>query len=166
VKHRVIAIAGAKGSPGCSFLAVALARCLAANKIPTLLLDGDAEGGGLAAMLDVSPMMPTRKLDTKAIDQAEVRVEEHLWFAEVAQTLDSPANGIEDTISLMRSVIAALVIRLKTSWGPTRGPPIFKAAYCKAGTLQTSRGRHAAVLVNGRPRNWWLISKQERTLIH
>ena len=77
----------------------------------------------------------------------------------------SPANGIEDTISLMRSVIAALVIRQKTSWGPTRGPRIFKAAYCKAGTLQTSRGRHAAASVNGRSRNWWLISKQERTLI-
>jgi hypothetical protein len=74
---------------------VALARCLAANKIPTLLLDGDAEGGGLATMLDVGPMMPARKLDANAIDQPEVRVEEHLWFAELAQTLDGPTNGIE-----------------------------------------------------------------------
>jgi Flp pilus assembly CpaE family ATPase len=95
VRRRIIAIAGAKGSPGCSFLAVALARRLAANNIPTLLLDGDAEGGGLAAMLDVGPMMQPRKVDTNAIDQAEVRVEEHLWFAELARTLDGPANGIE-----------------------------------------------------------------------
>jgi MinD-like ATPase involved in chromosome partitioning or flagellar assembly len=43
----VVAVAGAKGSPGCSFLAVALADCLAGQGLRTLLVDADAEERGL-----------------------------------------------------------------------------------------------------------------------
>jgi len=63
VSGRVIAIAGAKGSPGCSFLAVAIARCLSANMISTLLLDGDAEGGGVGSLLDANIAIPARAVD-------------------------------------------------------------------------------------------------------
>jgi MinD-like ATPase involved in chromosome partitioning or flagellar assembly len=95
VRSRVIAIAGAKGSPGCSFLAVALARCLAANHIPTLLLDGDAEGGGVAATLDLGPILPAGALDGRAMEAPPVQVESRLWFAELGQSTTASFNGLE-----------------------------------------------------------------------
>ncbi len=72
--NRVIAIAGAKGSPGCSFLALALARCLAGANISTLLIDADAEGGGLAAMLESSSSIPLRELGGTGLDHETVRM--------------------------------------------------------------------------------------------
>jgi len=47
----VVAIAGAKGSPGCTFLAVGLARCLSDRGVQTLLVDADGEEAGVAAAL-------------------------------------------------------------------------------------------------------------------
>lgn len=48
---RLIAVTSAKGSPGCTFVAVGLARCLAAGGLRTLLLDADAEEPGVGEAL-------------------------------------------------------------------------------------------------------------------
>jgi MinD-like ATPase involved in chromosome partitioning or flagellar assembly len=112
----VIAIAGAKGSPGCSFLAVAIARCLAANDIRTLLLDGDAEGGGVASLLDADLAMPARAAEGRAGDERQVGAGEHLWFAEVGQVADGPANGIQ-LVDAARSRHQSVVVDLGHSTG-------------------------------------------------
>ena len=78
--NRVVAIAGAKGSPGCSFLAVALARRLADNHVSTLLLDADAEGGGVAAALDLGPGELNQ---TDSVDAPPMEVAQDLSFAEI-----------------------------------------------------------------------------------
>jgi Flp pilus assembly CpaE family ATPase len=117
VRTRVVAIASAKGSPGCSFLAVALARCLAASNIPTLLLDGDAEGGGLAALLDLGPVMPTGNLDGNAIDAHAVQVDRRLWFAELEPAEVAPLNGLE-LAGDARARHRAVVFDLGHSAGP------------------------------------------------
>ncbi len=46
-------VASAKGSPGCSFVALGLAGRLAEAGIQTLLVDADAEDGSLAGSLDL-----------------------------------------------------------------------------------------------------------------
>ncbi|MGH7777022.1 MAG: hypothetical protein ACREPI_07590 [Candidatus Dormibacterales bacterium] len=51
----MIAVTGGKGSPGCTFVSVGLARCLAASGLETLLLDADAEAPSVAAWLDLPP---------------------------------------------------------------------------------------------------------------
>jgi len=117
VTSRVIAIAGAKGSPGCSFLALALARCLAASNIPTLLLDGDAEGGGLATVLDIDPVMPADANDGRAIEEKAMEVETRLWFAELAPDQVAPTNGLEVAVAA-RARHQAVVVDLGHSIGP------------------------------------------------
>jgi hypothetical protein len=77
---RVIAIAGAKGSPGCSFLALALAGRLAEGQTSTLLVDADAEGGGTAAALDLGPA-----ISPDSVDDPPMQVNPNLWFAEIGQ---------------------------------------------------------------------------------
>lgn len=52
---RVVALTSAKGSPGCSFVAAGLARCLADAGLRTLLVDADAEERGLARLLGLEP---------------------------------------------------------------------------------------------------------------
>jgi MinD-like ATPase involved in chromosome partitioning or flagellar assembly len=89
---RVISIAGAKGSPGCSFLAVALARHLADNQVSTLLLDADAEGGGLAALLDIGP---AGTINGSPVDEPAMQVDQNLWFAEIGQPVAEVLNGLE-----------------------------------------------------------------------
>ena len=46
-------MASAKGSPGCSFVAIGLAARLAEAGLPTLLVDADADQGTLAGGLDL-----------------------------------------------------------------------------------------------------------------
>lgn len=53
MRSRVIAVAGVKGSSGATFVAVGLASRLAGQRIPTLLLDADAEAAGVASHLDL-----------------------------------------------------------------------------------------------------------------
>ena len=108
---RVVAIAGAKGSPGCSFLAVALARHLAESRISTLLLDADAEGGGLAALLDIGP---AAAVNGNPVDQPEMQVDRHLWFAEVGSS--DAVNGLE-WIGAARSRYQAVIVDLGHSAG-------------------------------------------------
>jgi len=52
-RTRVVAVASAKGSPGCSFVALGLAGRLAEAGLETLLVDGDAEAGSLLSALDL-----------------------------------------------------------------------------------------------------------------
>jgi Flp pilus assembly CpaE family ATPase len=53
MRSRVIAVAGAKGSPGASFVAAGLACRLASLEVPVLAIDADAEDRTLRALLDV-----------------------------------------------------------------------------------------------------------------
>lgn len=91
---RVIAVAGAKGSPGCSFLATALAGCLAANQVSTLLVDADAEGGGLSALLDLGSgdVIPENPVAEPAI-----QIDKQLWFSEIGQVTTEAFNGLDWT---------------------------------------------------------------------
>ena len=53
-RSRVITVASAKGSPGCSFVALGLAGRLAEAGLETLLIDADGESGSLACSLDLA----------------------------------------------------------------------------------------------------------------
>jgi len=114
--NRVIAIAGAKGSPGCSFLALALARCLAGVNISTLLIDADAEGGGLAAMLESGSAIPLRELGSTGIDRETVQIEKRLWFVELSQEDCGSLSGF-DIASATRAKHQAVVVDLGHSAG-------------------------------------------------
>jgi MinD superfamily P-loop ATPase len=116
VRSRVVAIAGAKGSPGCSFLAVALARCLGASNISTLLLDGDGEGGGLAALLEIGSVTPARTSDGTAADAPKVQIDKHLWFAELGHDKTGLFNGLE-LAGAARAQHQAVVVDLGHSAG-------------------------------------------------
>jgi MinD-like ATPase involved in chromosome partitioning or flagellar assembly len=107
---RVIAIAGAKGSPGCSFLAMVLARYLALNQVSTLLVDADAEGGGLGALLDIPPAE-----DPGA--EVAIHIDKQLWFAELGQHTAEALNGLDWTTD-ERQRFDAVVIDLGHSVGP------------------------------------------------
>lgn len=114
--NRIIAIAGAKGSPGCSFLAVALARCLSAANVSTLLLDADAEGGGLAALLDSDSAMPSVEVGAEALDVDAVQIEKQLWFAVLSQDENGSLSGF-DLASAARTKHQAVVVDLGHSAG-------------------------------------------------
>jgi Flp pilus assembly CpaE family ATPase len=117
MRSRVIAITGAKGSPGCSFLAAALARFLAASRISTLLLDGDAEGGGLAAQLDLGPAIPAGALHGNAPIEPAMPIDNDLWFAELDPNQTVPFNGLE-LAGAARARHQAVVVDLGHSAGP------------------------------------------------
>ena len=59
---RLVAVAGAKGSPGVSTVAIGLALELAASRVETLLVDADAEDGVLAMRLEVEEETDARPL--------------------------------------------------------------------------------------------------------
>ena len=113
---RTIAIAGAKGSPGCSFLAVALARCFAAGNLPTLLLDGDAEGGGSAALLDLPPGTPVLPIDRNALDERALPIEQCLRFAELDPASASSFDALE-SLTAARARHGAVVVDLGHATG-------------------------------------------------
>lgn len=114
MKSRVIAIAGAKGSPGCSFLALALARHVAENQVSTLLLDADAEGGGLAAVLDIGSADAG---NGSSADVPAMQVDRNLWFAELGHPEDGAFDGLEWT-SAARAEHEAVIVDLGHSSGP------------------------------------------------
>jgi MinD superfamily P-loop ATPase len=111
MRTRAIAVAGTKGSPGCSFLSVALARCLAAGNVTTLLLDGDAEGAGLSTLLDASPAKPVVPVDENAFVEHAMQIQQNLWFAELDQTTVGSFNGL-DALSAARAGHSAVVVDL------------------------------------------------------
>ena len=57
-RARIVVIASAKGSPGCSFIALGLAARLAEAGLATLLVDADSEAGSLSASLDLARTQP------------------------------------------------------------------------------------------------------------
>lgn len=113
MNSRVIAIAGAKGSPGCSFLAVALACHLAERRASTLLVDADAEGAGLAALLDLGSAESTNV----HFDEPAMRVGQNLWFAELGQVGLDVFNGLE-WMGAARAGHHAVIVDLGHSAGP------------------------------------------------
>ncbi len=116
MRSRLIAIASAKGSPGCSFLAVTLARCFAAGNISTLLIDGDAEGGGLEALLDLAPLKPCGATGERAIEACPAQVDTRLWFSEIESSEARPLNGLE-VAAAARARYQAVVLDLGHSAG-------------------------------------------------
>lgn len=116
MKSRVISVAGAKGSPGCSFLAAGLARCLAASGIPTLLLDADAEGGGLASLLDVGPVARAGPAHLGAIGGPPIQVEAGLSFAELGGADADRLNSLQ-LVAAARDGYRAVVVDLGHSTG-------------------------------------------------
>jgi Flp pilus assembly CpaE family ATPase len=113
VNRRVIAIAGAKGSPGCSFLAVALACHMAERQASTLLVDADAEGAGLAALLDLGSANSVHE----PLEQPAMQVGQNLWFAELGQVGPDPFNGLE-WLGAARAEHHAVIVDLGHSAGP------------------------------------------------
>jgi Flp pilus assembly CpaE family ATPase len=113
VNSRVIAIAGAKGSPGCSFLAFALASYMAERQAPTLLVDADAEGAGLAALLDLG----SANSMNVPLERPEMQVGENLWFAELGQVGLDGLNGLE-WMGAARADRRAVIVDLGHSAGP------------------------------------------------
>jgi CO dehydrogenase nickel-insertion accessory protein CooC1 len=113
VNSRVIAIAGAKGSPGCSFLAVALARHMAERQAPTLLVDADAEGAGLAALLDLGSASSMNA----PYEEPAMQVGQNLWFAELGQVGFDAFNGLE-WMGAARAEHHAVIVDLGHSAGP------------------------------------------------
>jgi len=61
-RARLVVVASAKGSPGCSFVVLGLAGSLAEAQLPTLLIDADAEDGSLLASLDLGRTGPALPL--------------------------------------------------------------------------------------------------------
>ena len=129
-RARVVAVAGAKGSPGCTFVAVGLARCLADAGLQVLLLDADAEEPGVAAALALPAgragdlaRATTLGVDPDALDEASVQVGTGLRVLEVAgqgpfgDIGSLPVDGRELAASA-REVYQAAVFDLGHSWGP------------------------------------------------
>jgi MinD-like ATPase involved in chromosome partitioning or flagellar assembly len=113
VNSRVIAIAGAKGSPGCSFLAVALACHMAERKASTLLVDADADGAGLAALLDIGS---AGSMNVPSTEPA-MRVGQNLWFAELGNVGPDAFNGLE-WMGAARAEHDAVIVDFGHSAGP------------------------------------------------
>ncbi len=113
MNSRVIAIAGAKGSPGCSFLAFALASHMAERQASTLLVDADAEGAGLAALLDLGSASSMNV----PLERPEMQISENLWFAELGQVGLETLNGLE-WMGAARADRHAVIVDLGHSTGP------------------------------------------------
>lgn len=65
----LVAVAGGKGSPGSTFVAMNLAAAMASRGVETLLLDLDTFGGDLAAFLGLNPrsgLYPLMRLEGKS----------------------------------------------------------------------------------------------------
>jgi CO dehydrogenase nickel-insertion accessory protein CooC1 len=113
MKSRVIAITGPKGSPGCSFLAVALARHLAERQVSTLVLDADGEGGGLAALLDLGS---AGAIIGNPADEPPIQVDQSLWFTEIGQGAADAFDGLR-WIGAARAEHEAVIVDLGHSVG-------------------------------------------------
>lgn len=113
MNSRVIAIAGAKGSPGCSFLAVTLACYMADRQASTLLVDADAEGAGLAALLDLGSASSMKD----PLEEPAMQVGKNMWFAELGQVGLDALNGLE-WVGAARTEHHAVILDLGHSAGP------------------------------------------------
>jgi MinD-like ATPase involved in chromosome partitioning or flagellar assembly len=80
----------------------------------TLLVDADAEGGGLAALLDIAPADPIAAIGGAAV---AIHLEKRLWFVELGQHTAGVLNGLDWTTD-ERHHFDAVVIDLGHSVGP------------------------------------------------
>jgi Flp pilus assembly CpaE family ATPase len=129
-RARAVAIAGAKGSPGCTFLAVGLARCLVASGLPALLVDADAEEPGVAAALALPggpatdlAQAATLGLDPEVLQGATSEAGGGLRVLELAgQGPFGALAGLDvdgrELLVAARQAVPAVVIDLGHSWGP------------------------------------------------
>lgn len=122
LRTRVIGVTGPKGSPGCTFLAVGLARCLAEHGLPTLLIDADSEGGAVSAMLD----LPRRGaaalgraaalgLDPQVLREASQPAGQRLWCLE--PVIDGDGLDGRELTHAARLLHRAIVLDLGHSLG-------------------------------------------------
>jgi hypothetical protein len=89
---------------------------LAASGIPTLLVDADGEGGGLAAELDVRPIGHGGTLNGSATDLYGTQIEALLWFAELGRRESNGWNGL-NLVAAARARYPGVVIDLGHSSG-------------------------------------------------
>jgi Flp pilus assembly CpaE family ATPase len=124
----MIAVSGAKGSPGCSFIASGLAWCLAGQGISTLLVDADAEDGGLGALLDVSATGGSNQLarstrlgglDPGALRESTVQLDKRMWFASLGESEVGPFDG-QELADAARGSHDAVVVDLGHRPGPSQ----------------------------------------------
>ena len=122
----MIALTGPKGTPGCSFIAAELAHSLAKQGLATLIVDADAEHGGLAALLDVRPNQWSDRLagsaglgglDSSALRDSTLQVQEGLWFAALGESEAGPFDGRE-IAEAARVVHDAVIVDLGHRPGP------------------------------------------------
>jgi Mrp family chromosome partitioning ATPase len=121
----VVAIAGAKGSPGCTFLAVGLARCVADRGLETLLVDADGEEAGVAPALAL-PAVQAPDLERAAalgwapevLRDAAVEASPRLRALDLTTGGDSlPAADGRDFVAAARRDHALVVLDLGHAWG-------------------------------------------------
>ena len=113
-RFRLLAVASAKGSPGCSFVAAGLAAQLAQRGVPTLLVDADAEERGIASLLDL-PASPAAgrigglgPLDSGVVEETAVRVGSLLNMLELGS---ARIDGL-DLVGATRGCYGAVVADL------------------------------------------------------
>jgi len=114
-RYRLLAVASAKGSPGCSFVAAGLAAQLAQRGIATLLIDADAEERGIASLLDLPAASPAVRrlgglgpLEETAVEEAATRLAGSLRFLELGTSV---VHG-RDVLNATRSQYGAVVVDL------------------------------------------------------
>lgn len=121
----VVAVAGAKGSPGCTFLAVGLARCLADRGLETLLVDADGEEAGVAPALAL-PAVQAPDLERAAalgwgpevLRDAALEASPKLHALDLTTGGDSlPAADGREFVAAARHDHALVVLDLGHAWG-------------------------------------------------
>ena len=125
LRTSVVAIAGAKGSPGCTFLAVGLARCLAERGLETLLVDADGEEAGVASALAL-PGGGSPDLERAAalgwapevLRDAALEAGPRLRSLDLTTAADSlPDADGRELVAAARSDHALVVLDLGHAWG-------------------------------------------------
>ena len=124
-RSSVVAVAGAKGSPGCTFLAVGLARCLADRGLETLLVDADGEEGGVGPSLAL-PGGQAPDLERAAalgwapevLRDAAVEAMPRLRALDLSGAAESLRDGDgRDLVAAARRDHALVVLDLGHAWG-------------------------------------------------
>jgi len=120
-RTRVIAVGGAKGSPGCTFVAVGLARCLAERGLQTLLVDADGEEAGVAAALGLAgsrrgglARVSALGLDPDLLRDAGAEAGPRLRALELG--VEEPPLDGREVVAASRHDHAAVVLDLGHAW--------------------------------------------------
>ena len=86
---------------------------MADRQVSTLLVDADAEGAGLAALLDLG----SADLVNPGLEEPAMQVGHNLWFAELGQPAAETFNGLE-WIGAARAEHDIVIVDLGHSAGP------------------------------------------------